>query len=381
MTICYFSAQYLPTAGGVERYTWNLARRTVAAGHRAIVVTSALPDLPERETDPDGIEIWRLPVFALMNGRFPVLRRTPRFAALARFLWDQKIDFCVIQTRMYSESVWAAEAAAKHGVPAIVIDHSTGYMPVGGGAVGWAGRRYEQHACRRVRRTGAAFYGVSRSACRWLETFSIRTAGELPNAVDPAELAALAAEEPRMNWRADLHLSDEKLVAYVGRLIPETGAAELAQAVAGLPGVALAIAGTGPELAELRRSAPANVYCLGSLPHKEIVQLLSQADAYCLPTRYAEGFPTTLLEAAACRCPIVCSPTAGTDELLPGPEYGVLLGDTTPAAIRAGLNTLFAETTDRAAMAAAAYQQLCQNYTWDIVFDQILKLAEQTRRY
>ena len=40
MTICYFSAQYLPTVGGVERYTWNLARRTVAAGHRAIVVTS-----------------------------------------------------------------------------------------------------------------------------------------------------------------------------------------------------------------------------------------------------------------------------------------------------------------------------------------------------
>ena len=49
MTICYFSAQYLPTVGGVERYTWNLARRTVAAGHRAIVVTSALPNLPEHE--------------------------------------------------------------------------------------------------------------------------------------------------------------------------------------------------------------------------------------------------------------------------------------------------------------------------------------------
>ena len=57
MTICYFSAQYLPTVGGVERYTWNLARRTVAAGHRAIVVTSALPNLPEHEIDGDGIEI------------------------------------------------------------------------------------------------------------------------------------------------------------------------------------------------------------------------------------------------------------------------------------------------------------------------------------
>ena len=51
MTICFFSAQYLPTVGGVERYTFNLARRVVAAGHTALVVTSALPGLPEEETD------------------------------------------------------------------------------------------------------------------------------------------------------------------------------------------------------------------------------------------------------------------------------------------------------------------------------------------
>ena len=46
MTFCFFTAQYLPTPGGVERYTWNLARRCVADGHRALIVTSALPGLP-----------------------------------------------------------------------------------------------------------------------------------------------------------------------------------------------------------------------------------------------------------------------------------------------------------------------------------------------
>ena len=73
MTICFFSAQYLPTVGGVERYTFNLARRVAAAGHTAIVVTSALPGLPDFETDEHGIRIYRLPVWPLMNGRFPVL--------------------------------------------------------------------------------------------------------------------------------------------------------------------------------------------------------------------------------------------------------------------------------------------------------------------
>ena len=86
MTICYFSAQYLPTVGGVERYTWNLARRTVAAGHRAIVVTSALPNLPEHEIDGDGIEIYRLPVWPVMNGRALPRADRANLGAKARFL-------------------------------------------------------------------------------------------------------------------------------------------------------------------------------------------------------------------------------------------------------------------------------------------------------
>lgn len=156
MTICYFSAQYLPTVGGVERYTWNLARCTVAAGHRAIVVTSALPNLPEHEIDGDGIEIYRLPVWPVMNGRFPVIKPGARFHALTAQIWAQKLDFCVVQTRMYTQSVWAARAAKRRGIPMLVIDHSTGYMPMGNGLLGACGRLYEQVACRLVRGTRRA---------------------------------------------------------------------------------------------------------------------------------------------------------------------------------------------------------------------------------
>ena len=98
MTICFFSAQYLPTVGGVERYTYNLARRVVKAGHKALVVTSALPGLPDHETDAEGIEILRLPVWPLMNGRFPVLRPGRDFSRLEKLLWGRKIDFCLINT-------------------------------------------------------------------------------------------------------------------------------------------------------------------------------------------------------------------------------------------------------------------------------------------
>ncbi|MGG6497871.1 UNVERIFIED_CONTAM: glycosyltransferase, partial [Bacteroidetes bacterium 56_B9] len=67
----------------------------------------------------------------------------------------------------------------------------------------------------------------------------------------------------------------------------------------------------GPEEAALA-ALGGGIHALGALPLEQIVQLLTQADASCLPTEYAEGFPTTLLEAAACRCPIGTTPPAGS---------------------------------------------------------------------
>ena len=341
MTFCFFTTQYLPTPGGVERYTWNLARRCLAAGHRALVVTSSLPGLPARETDADGIEIWRLPAWPVMNGRFPVLKPRPPAADL----WAQGIDFAVIQTRMYTQSVWAARQCKRRGIPALVLDHSTGYM-MHGGAAGLAGKMYEHLACNIIKACGFPFYGVSGDVCSWLRTFGITAAGRLPNAVDPAELAQLASDHPR-DFRAEFDLAPATpIIAFVGRLIPEKGAAKLAEAVRQLnqngTSCALFIAGTGPEENALRQLG-APIYALGALPHPQIVQLLTQASCYCLPTEYAEGFPTTLLEAAACRCPIVTTHTAGTGELLPDGTYAAYLESTAPAALAAALQAVLAD--------------------------------------
>lgn len=373
MTICFFTAQYLPTPGGVERYTWNLARRFTAAGHRALVVTAALPGLPARETDEYGIEIYRLTSILAMNGRFPVLRP---FAETGD-LWEQKIDFAVIQTRMYPQCVWAARQCKKRGIPALVLDHSTGYM-MHGGAAGALGKLYEHAACGSIRRCGFAFYGVSADTCRWLRTFGVQAAGTLPNAVDPGELAVLAKAEPDTNWRKGLP-EGTRLAAFVGRLIPEKGALPLARAVLARQDWALVIAGTGeqePALRELAAQSGGRIQVAGALPHARVVQLLDQADAYCLPTVYAEGFPTTLLEAAACGCPIVCTHTAGTGELLPGGDYALFVQDTDPATLDSALQNIAADPAAARARAAKARANVQAHFTWQAVYTKLLKLAQ-----
>lgn len=375
MTICFFSAQYLPTPGGVERYTWNMARRTRKAGHCAIVVTSALPGLPAHETDADGIEIFRLPVWPVMKGRFPVLRFCASHRAAVQMLFGRSIDLCVIQTRMYVESVWAAFAAAKRQIPAVVIDHSTGYMPMGGGALGLAGRMYEHLACALIRSRHPRFYGVSLASCRWLATFGIRPEGTMPNAIDPEALAAeLAQPAAHSLTRQVLCPHGEKLVVFVGRMIPEKGICELAEAVQAMPDVVLAAAGDGPLLEELRTrfAGETRIRLTGPLSHGDIVRLLGQADCYCLPTRYAEGLPTTLLEAAGCGCPILCTPTAGTEELLPG-DSAVFLPDTVPETICTGLHRVLDDPVSAQARADRARENALAHFTWDAVFDKLIQ--------
>lgn len=39
-TYCIFAAQYFPHLGGVERYTYNLAKQLIQDGNKVIIVTS-----------------------------------------------------------------------------------------------------------------------------------------------------------------------------------------------------------------------------------------------------------------------------------------------------------------------------------------------------
>ena len=164
---------------------------------------------------------------------------------------------------------------------------------------------------------------------------------------------------------------------------PKKGAAKLAEAVRQLnqngTSCALFIAGTGPEENALRQLG-APIYALGALPHPQIVQLLTQASCYCLPTEYAEGFPTTLLEAAACRCPIVTTHTAGTSELLPDGTYAAYLESTAPAALAAALQAVLADPDAARTRADAAYTNLCAHFTWQAVFATMEKTAAQAAK-
>ncbi|MBU1984766.1 N-acetyl-alpha-D-glucosaminyl L-malate synthase BshA, partial [bacterium] len=88
----------------------------------------------------------------------------------------------------------------------------------------------------------------------------------------------------------------------------------------------LLLVGDGPERAQAERIAQEagvleDVLCLGN--QGDIVELLSIADVYCLPSE-TESFGLSALEAMACEVPVVASRVGGLPEVVADGETGYL---------------------------------------------------------
>ena len=89
-TYCIFAAQYFPHLGGVERYTYNLAKQLIQDGNKVIIVTSNVYHLKNHEL-VNGIPVYRIPCYNLLEGRYPVIKFNKEFWRIHRKLKSKKI--------------------------------------------------------------------------------------------------------------------------------------------------------------------------------------------------------------------------------------------------------------------------------------------------
>ncbi len=375
MNFIIFSAQYLPTVGGVERYTNSLAKELIKCGHSVTVVTSALSDVPMTETDADGIQIFRLPCIMLMNGRFPVIKPSKEKSDFENWFKDHTPDFCVIQTRFYINSIYAAHLCKNHSVPSIVIDHSTSHL-MGGGIIGKIGDMYEHFAAHYIKKRTKGFYGVSKQCANWLRHFGISNAGVLYNC---ANLEAIQKISP--SSKADYSCTDnETLIVFAARLIPEKGVLKLIDAFNALPhstNAKLVIAGTGALYEDVKQLENDKIKVVGSLPFEKVIALYKAADVFCLPTDYPEGFPTTVLEAAACKAMLVATDKGGTAEVISDGSFGILIKDNTVQNLTDALLKAATDTEYRSSCTENAYEKVMQTFTWQNTCKTLLSITEK----
>lgn len=373
-SFCFFSARYLPDIGGVENYTLQLVSELVRRGHRVIIVTSQIPGTPDHEV-VDGVDIRRVPAWRLLDGRLPVSHEDRTFKGVFEQLTTEHIDLAVTNTRFYRLSYEAACFCDEHDIPALVIDHGSAHLVLGGRFLTWVVERYEHQVTRMVKRHVTHFYGVSQGSCRWLAHFGIAADGVLSNAIDADSFCALSSGR---DFRSELDIPEDHLLcSFIGRIIPEKGVVELQKAARMLEDekVEFLIAGEGYLLDDLRSNAPANMHYLGALGRDDVSALYAGSDLFCLPSR-SEGFCSALLEAASWNVPPVITHVGGTDELVPDATYGIILEDNSVHAIVDGVTRMCKYGPYRETAGRKIGELVRSRYAWSNTADDLEHIVE-----
>ncbi|GAA6488583.1 glycosyltransferase family 4 protein [Gordonibacter urolithinfaciens] len=373
-TIAIFSAIYLPHIGGVENYTYHIAKELSRAGLRVLVITLS-PNIEalQKVYDPSGFEVLRFPCRAHMGGRYPIAKQ-PR--SIRTYLLNEKIDFIAVNTRFYMLSLLAVSIAKAKGIVPIVIDHGSAHLTLGNPILDRALAGFEHLITAQLKRYPARYFGVSEKSSKWLGHFNIQSCGVLTNSIDADEYAQSATSR---NYRTEFNIDQsEFIVVFVGRLIPEKGVTQLIDTAKRETDMQFFIAGEGPLERDLKKVAPSNVHFLGKLKSVDIAALFLQGDIFCLPTR-SEGFATSLLEASACGIASLITDVGGVKELILDDSYGTVLPDAEPDTIASALERLANNPEKLASQSKNVRLRTQEVFAWEKTSSAIIKACEDAQ--
>jgi glycosyltransferase involved in cell wall biosynthesis len=202
----------------------------------------------------------------------------------------------------------------------------------------------------------------------------------VPNGIDLSRFAAPSVGA----FRAELGLSaDARLLGVVARLEPEKGHRYLLDAMpailAAAPETRLAIVGEGSETDALRARASG----LGVADHvvftgrrEDVASITADLTVAVLPSvREAQGI--SILEAMACRVPVVASGVGGIPEVITSGVDGVLVPPEDPQALAEAVLGLLRDPTERARIGAAGYRTVVERFSIDAQVRRIEALYDE----
>jgi glycosyltransferase involved in cell wall biosynthesis len=189
--------------------------------------------------------------------------------------------------------------------------------------------------------------------------------GVLPN---PAPAAPVFGDREELRRRLGL---DGVALAFAGRLTAQKSLPLLLEAVARVEGIALAIAGEGPERGTVeagvnRLGLNERVRLLGPLDRDGVLELFHAADGTVLSSAW-ENFPHSVVESLAVGTPVIATAVGGVAEVLRDGENGLLVPPGDPGALATAIGRFAADGELRRRLRAAAAPSV-EAYGVDVLF-------------
>jgi phosphatidylinositol alpha-1,6-mannosyltransferase len=367
MTSLLVTNDFPPKLGGIQSYLYELWRRLPA--EETTVFTTRFDGDLEWDTSHD---------LRVVRSRHSVFLPTRTLAAdIDALVRDVRAEVVFLDPWLPLGALapWlraAPYAVVVHGAEVTVPGRLPGTRALGG----------------RVLRGATAVV----AAGDYPATEAVRAAGRplpgivVPPGVDTERVVPLDLEA-RAKARADFGLdATAPLVVGVSRLVPRKGFDVLVDAVAGLPGVELAIGGAGRDRDRLARRArdagvSDRVHLLGRVPDADLPALYACADVFAMPCRdrwgglEAEGFGIVFLEAAAAGVPVVAGRSGGSHEAVDDGVTGAVVDGRDAASVRDAVARYLDDPSARGAAGVAARARMVADFSYDRLVERLAPLA------
>lgn len=387
MRVIMLSWEYPPKiVGGLSRHVYDLSHALAGQGVKVDVVTGDHPDAPPEELN-GSLSIYRVPVPAgndfvhwvhnfnaaselkiteLLDGKKPARGKKPEPIG----------EPTVIHAHDWLSEFAGKALKDKFRLPMVATIHATEHGRNHG--IHNDTQRYissiEWELCYEAWRVICCSYYMRDEIAQVLEVPHDKL-DIIPNGIDPSKFDLPFDKAEFRKWFAR---PEEKIIFFVGRMVPEKGVQVLIEAAPEIIGayndVKFVIAGGGDksDLIGLAESlgVSGRIFFTGYIDDETLLKLYNVIDVAVYPSLY-EPFGIVALEAMAAKVPVVVTDVGGLREVVDHGVSGLTAWADNPDSLAWALVRILKNPYSARAMASNAYRKVMDQFNWG-------RIAEQT---
>lgn len=357
--------------GGAEVHIVEVIKKLAERGHKCEVFVGDDDGIKEIFTDKN-ITVHTV-CYKKVKNFYSIAYLRAAWKVIWKFLKKNKVDILHAK-QVYPYAYLGARLSKQFGIPLYVtVQNPLAYkeeMVVKGGMMKFVQKFWLWLAGRYVR------LGLREAdICGCVSQYSEKRAIDLgagktvivPNGVDVGVFKPVSGRK------------DSYKVVTTSTLIPRNGIDVLIRAFSAVAAefeeAMLEIAGEGPMEDELRSlvgrlQIEKQVKFLGTIPHKDVPELLQSADLFVRPSR-AEGFGVSFIEAMACGVPVITCPSGGITDFVVDSETGLFVEPDAPDELASAMIGVLRDRGKLSNLKKNALKMVKKRYSWEKIVDQI----------
>ena len=387
MRICMLTWEFPPRiVGGIARHCLGLSKALAKLGHEVYVITLEFPGAPLFE-DVDGVKVHRVlielghPNFIIwtfifnhfMEKKVAELSRSVKFDIIHIHDWltaEAGVSSKHFLNKSLVSTVHSTEVGRSQGL------HNPDSFLIDG--IEW----WMTYEAKRVI--------VCSNSVKWeLEShFNLPhdKVTVIPNGVEISNFN-LNINREKVKRRYGIK-PNERIVLFIGRLVPQKGVDTLIKAVPLIiqrhRDAKILIAGDGwsrTYLEELAKSMGLgdHVRFLGFISDWELADLMVAADVLVVPSVY-EPFGIVALEGMAAGTPVVATNIGGLSEIIEHDKTGVLVYPRNPESIAWGVNRVLSDHKYADWLVRNARRKVLEAYSWEEIAKRTVEVYESASK-